>query len=91
VKAKTNAEKQTAKNAARTIIEKNIAKLCTDMKSKGVIVYTITFGNLSTATKNLYSGCAYDAKHYYNAPDSASLEKAFKSIGYAITELRLVE
>ena len=64
--------------------------LCTNMKAKGVIIYTVGFGisNGSTAA-GLMAHCATDAKHQYMPSSGADLEDAFQAIGQDISSLRL--
>lgn len=81
----------TAKDNARNIINKNIAAMCTQLKNSGVVVFTITFGGLSTDTKKLYSNCAANGGRYFDAPDQTALKSAFHAIGYAVNELLIVK
>ena len=69
------------------------ARACTDMKDRGVIVYTITFGSSAgdAALRELYRSCASDNAAYYHAPDNDTLRQAFRSIGDKLSNLRIVE
>ncbi len=62
--------------------------LCTEMKKKGIEVYTIGF-QVTTAAKNLLIGCATDSKHYYDATSGEALRQAFRDIALKISQLRL--
>ncbi|MEK0082823.1 pilus assembly protein TadG-related protein [Benzoatithermus flavus] len=81
----------TAQNAAKAEIDKRTQAVCTGIKSKGVIIYTITFGAAPSAVvKALMQGCATDAAHYFHSPDNATLTTVFRSIGSQLTNLRIV-
>lgn len=66
--------------------------LCTNMKEKGVIIYTVGFalgGNASAV--DVMNSCATDAKHVYLPGSGAALKDAFKAIGQDINSLRLAK
>lgn len=76
-------------NNATNAINTNITAVCDQLKSDGIIIYTITF-NLSNATlQGVYEDCASNPGNYYNSPDQATLISAFQSIGNELTKLRL--
>jgi len=64
--------------------------MCTAMKAKGVVVYTVGFalGNDADAI-DLMNKCATDASHVYLPSGGAALKDAFAAIGRDITKLRL--
>jgi len=66
--------------------------LCTDMKAKGVTVYTILFRPDPAelvAAQTLLAKCASDANHFFLASDGAALSAAFHTIATKINNLRL--
>lgn len=66
------------------------AQLCTAMKARGVIVYTVAFSvaaNSPAAT--LLNGCASTADKAYVASSGTQLVSAFQAIGRDITQLRI--
>ena len=64
--------------------------ICTEMKAKGIEVYTVGFdlGGDTTATTTL-SQCATDASKFYNAEDAEALKRAFRDIALKISQLYL--
>lgn len=71
---------------------------CRSMRESGVIVYTIAFGStiLSTSSaQDMLRDCASDdgrgGKHYYTAPDAATLSEVFATILGALKKVRIVE
>lgn len=64
--------------------------LCTAMKAKGVIIYTVGFqvGSGSTA-ESLMKSCASSSANYFLPSSGTALKEAFKAIGSSITSLRL--
>lgn len=66
------------------------AALCTAMKAKDIIVYTVGFNiSDSKAVTDLLSGCATSPGHYFLPNSGTDLKKAFKAIGQDITNLRI--
>jgi Flp pilus assembly protein TadG len=62
--------------------------LCTNMKAKGITVFTVGF-MVSTTAKNFLTSCATSADHYYDATDGDKLKSAFRDIALKISTLRL--
>jgi hypothetical protein len=64
--------------------------LCTAMKAKGVVVYTVGFqvGSNQTAVDTL-TQCATDPTKFYNAADGNQLRQAFRDIALKISSLYL--
>jgi Flp pilus assembly protein TadG len=68
------------------------ATLCTNIKTDGIRVYTITFGTISSATLDLMEDCATVDKGeplHYHAPTPADLEDIFVQIGEDLSEIHL--
>lgn len=71
-----------------------LTEVCNQMKAadKNIQIFSIIFGKTpSTTIRNLFRGCATDAKMYYYAPTNAELASAFRSIGGQLASLRIVE
>ncbi|WP_345795713.1 TadE/TadG family type IV pilus assembly protein [Castellaniella sp. MT123] len=72
-----------------------MAKLCSNVKadtSSDIQIYTLTLGqDVSSTAKNLMSGCATDANHYFDVSNAAELPDVFAQIAGALTELRLTQ
>lgn len=66
------------------------AALCTAMKAKGIVIYTVGF-NITNGSdaKTLMEACASDSDHVYLPSSGAALKDAFAAIGRDITKLRL--
>jgi Flp pilus assembly protein TadG len=66
--------------------------LCTNIKAKGVIIYTVGFdvGDDATATAMLRA-CATDPDHVFFPADGAALKTAFHAIGQDISSLRIAQ
>ena len=63
--------------------------VCTYAKNKKIEIYTIGFGvSDATALAHLKS-CATDSAHYFDAKSSADLIAAFKTIGGALSKIRI--
>ena len=64
---------------------------CSNAKAQGIKIYTITFGVLDDATKNLYEQCATIPPYHYDAGTAAELVEAFRNIGGELSALKLVK
>jgi hypothetical protein len=65
--------------------------LCTAMKAKGIVVYTVGFdlGGNQTAIDTL-TQCATDSSKFYNAAnDGSQLQQAFRDIALKLSSLYL--
>jgi hypothetical protein len=65
---------------------------CTNVKNAGIRLYTIIFGNTSSATETLMRNCATvddGAPLYYHAPSTSDLEDIFHTIGEDLSEIHL--
>ena len=72
-----------------TEINNRLAGLCTAIKNKNITLWVIAFGSgVDTATKTRLQTCA-SPNRYYDATDSAALQKTFASIANQISALRL--
>lgn len=80
-----------SKGNARTKSEGRAAKLCKNMKKKGIVIYSITFQLSGGSGKTMMQNCATDSTKYYDAADGAALRTAFRSIADDISELRISE
>jgi Flp pilus assembly protein TadG len=77
--------------AALAEINARMSRLCTSIKANGVILYTITFNVTNNTTRDLYRTCATQPEYYFNSPDSAALQAAFREIAGQLANLRLVQ
>ena len=77
-------------HTAKSVINDNLARVCEDIKAKGIMVYTVTFTNsLNAATKDIYRNCASDVTKYFDSPTQADLRDSFKAIATELSKLRL--
>lgn len=69
---------------------KYAADTCTEIKNKGVRIYTIGFGNGITGTaKTTLENCASDLTKFFLALNQAELDNAFEAIARDIVALKL--
>lgn len=70
-----------------------LTEVCNLLKSRDVIVYTITFdhatSDISAATKNIYRNCATSSAHYFDAPTQENLITVFERISGALANLHI--
>jgi hypothetical protein len=68
-------------------------RICAEMKSKGVIVFTVGFtagaGQLDARALALLKDCASSAQNFLLASNREALHQAFASIGKQLNDLRL--
>jgi hypothetical protein len=76
------------------VLDARTAAACNAVKTAGdagnpITVYTITFGSPDDEAIELMQDCASDPEKYFHAPDSATLEEAFETIGSQISKVYL--
>lgn len=65
-------------------------EVCTELKDKGVTVYTIVFtSGISSSVKNLFKACASTEDKYHYAPEQADLYEVFESIARELSNLHI--
>ena len=69
--------------------EQAFARICADMKAKGIVIYTVTFKLNDTDTNNLFRDCASGEERYFKSPSNDALKKAFTIIANDLSTLRL--
>ncbi len=82
--------------ASAKLDEKTTA-LCTNIKADkdgdasdhDIVIYTITFGDMSDSATTLMQSCATDPGKYFHAPTTEDLQQAFEIIATGLTKLRL--
>ena len=80
----------TSSSTAVTKLNQKTTTVCNAMKAKGILIYTIVFGNgSSTSAKNLMKNCASETDFYFFSPSAESLKTAFKAIGDSLSKLRV--
>jgi Flp pilus assembly protein TadG len=77
--------------AARTEINNRMSALCTAMKTKGIIIYTIVVETPDAAINTLYSGCASKPAYYFPTPNANDLASVFHTIAEQLANLRLAQ
>jgi hypothetical protein len=70
-------------------INSRMSALCTAMKAKNIIIYTIVVETAGETVANLYRNCASKPEYYFNAPSSTELQAIFKKIATQLSNLRL--
>ena len=80
----------TCSSAANGCSTTQARALCTNMKAKGITVYTVGFqlGGNQTAIDTL-NQCATDPTKFYNAADGEQLKQAFRDIALHLSSLYL--
>jgi len=77
-------------NATNGSSSNQAQSLCTNMKTSGILVYTIGFGiTTGTPASDLMRNCATDPDHAYLASTGDELRQAFREIATRIASLRL--
>jgi Flp pilus assembly protein TadG len=75
-------------NKATEEIDKRMSTMCTNMKSAGITIYTITIG-LKGSKQSLYRKCATQPAYYFDSPTGSDLRQIFQRIGSELSNLRL--
>jgi len=73
-----------------TKLNNRVLDVCDELKSKGVLVYTITFySEISQATKDIYKQCATQPSMWYDAPTQQKLIDVYGTIAKELSNLRI--
>jgi Flp pilus assembly protein TadG len=81
----------TSRSQVTSTINARMLAMCSQLKQRKIIIYTILFQENDTNTQNLFRDCATSSAHFFNSPDNATLANAFKTIGQQLSNLRLQE
>jgi Flp pilus assembly protein TadG len=80
---------------ARQVLDAKTAQLCTNVKARGIFVYTIALQITDGATRTLLANCATPASECpggqcaYESPTASALETIFSNIALGINQLRV--
>lgn len=70
-------------------LDTKLSTVCSAMKAKGIIIYTILFDETDSNIQNLLRNCATSPDYYFNSPTESELQAAFQTIGDSLANLRL--
>lgn len=65
------------------------ARLCENIKSEGIVVYTVAFKVAKQSSKDLLASCASSSAQAFNADNDAGLMVAFGEIATSLAQARL--
>lgn len=75
---------------AKTTLDTKTTTVCNSMKTNGILIYSIVFGEDSDAsTKALMKACASEEDYFFDSPSQTELKAAFKAIGDSLSKLRV--
>lgn len=73
-------------------LNEKMQAVCTAIKAKGILVYTIGFQLSDNTTKNLLKNCATDPDTmYFNSPSNSDLAGIFSDIAQGLSDLRIAQ
>lgn len=75
----------------RAAANEKLARICKNIKAKGIKIYTIAFMVNDNDTLTTLTSCASDASSYFDAANPTQLSSAFQAIGNNFTKLRLIK
>ena len=85
------------KDSDKELVSNNALTICTNMKAKGIEVFTVAFNldELSpsdrTRAEATLRGCGTDVSHFYDALDSDKLKTSFRDIAMKLSTLFLAK
>jgi hypothetical protein len=71
-------------------MDSRLAQLCTNMKAKGIIIFTIRV-EVKTGSSALLQNCASSSSNFFNVQDVSNLGAAFDSIAADIADLHIAK
>lgn len=78
-------------STATSTVNSRMLQLCTAMKQKNIIMYTIVLQENTAATQQLFRDCASKPEYAFFSPTAADLALIFKTIGNQLSNLRLAQ
>lgn len=78
-------------NMAEAEVNDRLLESCELAKAEGLEVYTVMFALNDATIEQDYRTCASSDDHFFDAPDGAELDAAFKEIAGQLTSLRLTQ
>lgn len=78
-------------STATTTINTRMSQLCTAMKARNIIIYTIVLQENNAATQNLYRNCATKPDYFFISPTASELAGIFRQIATELSNLRLAQ
>jgi Flp pilus assembly protein TadG len=79
----------TNSGTAVTRLNTKLTTVCNAMKAQGIIVYTVVFDLNSSSVATIMRNCASSPDYYFDSPDEATLQQAFRTIGDSLANLRI--
>ncbi|WP_343039162.1 pilus assembly protein TadG-related protein [Propylenella binzhouense] len=79
----------TSISAGEDELDTRLLSVCTAMKNAGILVYTIAFNNPGATIQTMMQKCATQPDFYFNSPTASDLSTAFRTIGDALSNLRV--
>ena len=79
----------TSFNEVQAILDDKMLVACEAMKDEGILIFTITFGNTNSSTKQTFADCASRPDQYYDSPTNEELRGAFVAIATELNNLRI--
>lgn len=76
-------------NASTSTANTAALSLCTAMKNRSIVVYTVGFELSNNTAKTMLTSCATSSSYFYDASSEAALVAAFRDIALKISSLRL--
>ncbi len=79
----------TSQSTAEGRLDSRLSQVCTSMKNNNILVYTISFGSVSSSSQTMLRNCASQSDYYFPSPTSNDLQHAFRAIGDSLANLRV--
>lgn len=70
------------------VMDSRLATLCTNMKARGIIIYTVRV-EVNSGSSSLLQNCASRPENFYDVQNVANLNSAFDQIAGQISRLRI--
>ncbi|WP_069440551.1 pilus assembly protein [Methyloceanibacter superfactus] len=75
---------------AEATLDSKTTTVCSRIKAKGILIYTIGF-QVNSATQTLLKNCATKDDMFFNSPSNDQLASIFKDIAQGLGELRIAQ
>jgi hypothetical protein len=78
-----------SQDTMRDTLNDKTLEVCSAMKEKGIIVYTVLFQETATDVKDMLRSCASEEDYFFDTTSGADLKTAFRTIGDSLSNLRI--
>ncbi len=78
-----------SQDTMRDTLNDKTLEVCSAMKERGIIVYTVLFQETAADVRDMLRSCASEEDYFFDTTTGADLKTAFRTIGDSLSNLRI--